>query len=272
LAFVHIEKAAGTTLIHVLRRNYLFRYLDVRPLDRRSGGIFRPSDLRASLRINPFLRCIGGHAVVPYAGLERVRPDIRYITVLRDPVQRYISQYRYWRSHLGKEVSFEEYLDLDTPRDLQTKKICGGADAESAKAMLKERFYMVGIVEKLDLFLRSLARKLEPDHFNPYYETRNVTRSTKKDSEWGQAVDRIRANNENDIELYRFVVEELIPAQCRELGLGPEAADAPVGFAGALGPADRVRAYLDWLQRKFYYIPVTSIWRMTHGLTGRGSY
>ncbi|HMU91316.1 MAG TPA: hypothetical protein PKC33_11515, partial [Pseudomonadales bacterium] len=71
LAFVHIEKAAGTTFIHILRRNFFLRYLDVRPYGIESGGLFLSGDLRISTRILPGLKCFSGHAVTPYSDLGR---------------------------------------------------------------------------------------------------------------------------------------------------------------------------------------------------------
>jgi hypothetical protein len=59
VVFVHIEKAAGTTFIHTLRRNYFLRYLDVRPFSPASNSIFTARDLELSLRVNPWLMAFG---------------------------------------------------------------------------------------------------------------------------------------------------------------------------------------------------------------------
>ena len=53
LAFTHIEKAAGTSLIHLLRVNYFMKYCDVMPLSIKSSGILRADDLRKIMIINP---------------------------------------------------------------------------------------------------------------------------------------------------------------------------------------------------------------------------
>ncbi len=111
LAFVHMEKSAGTSFIHILRRNFLFRYLDVRPFWPESDGVFTARDLRASKRLLPDLRCIAGHAVKPYADLSSAHECVLYVTVLRNPVRRYISQYQHWRERMRRKVEFKEFLE-----------------------------------------------------------------------------------------------------------------------------------------------------------------
>ena len=45
LAFVHIEKAAGTTLIKLFRRNFSIRFMEVRRLTAISDYFLTESDL-----------------------------------------------------------------------------------------------------------------------------------------------------------------------------------------------------------------------------------
>jgi hypothetical protein len=269
LAFVHIEKAAGTTLIYVLRRNYAFRYLDVRPLRASSGGVLTAADLRAYLRINPFLRAIGGHAVKPYSDLETVVPNVRYITVLRDPVRRYLSQYGYWRRVLKKDWSFERFLEHEPAHDFQTKKLVGSNDVVAARRMLATRFFAVGVAEQFDRFLADLVEKLRPERFDPTYVRRNTSEGSDVDvvAILERYRDHIVANNARDIELYRYVVDELLP------GPGPATAataEAP-GF-GRAGGSIELPLIADWICRKAWYEPVTGIMRKLGGLPMQGSY
>ena len=68
LGFVHIEKAAGTTLTHILRQAFFLKSFEVAPLLTKSAKrIFRPHDLRNLLTINPRVKCIAGHAIKPWA-------------------------------------------------------------------------------------------------------------------------------------------------------------------------------------------------------------
>jgi len=66
LAFVHIEKSAGTSLTNILRRNYFLECCDIRPLSVNSNGVFKFIDFREFKKYNQRLKCIAGHAVKPW--------------------------------------------------------------------------------------------------------------------------------------------------------------------------------------------------------------
>ncbi|MBA3562413.1 MAG: sulfotransferase family 2 domain-containing protein [Gammaproteobacteria bacterium] len=274
LAFVHIEKAAGTTLIYLLRHNYLFRYLDVRPFSSSSQRVFTAADLARCLKLNPFLRSIGGHAVKPHSDLEILAPGIRYITLLRDPVERYLSQFRYWNRVFGKGWDFERFLRQVPSQNFQTRKLAGSPDLELAKDMLAERFFLVGLAEKFDEFLVMLTEKLRPEVFNPVYLGRNVGSADRHIvAELKERhADRILANNALDLELYRFVEQELLPQARNEHGAALAAQVEELARRRAGARALDIRLLLDGLSRKLYYEPVTSLLRWLNGLPVKGSY
>ena len=58
LAFAHITRAGGNTLLHILRYNYFLRSCDVRPLSKQSGGIFCAEDMAKTLIINHSLNVL----------------------------------------------------------------------------------------------------------------------------------------------------------------------------------------------------------------------
>ncbi len=110
VAFVHIEKAAGASLVGILRRKFIFRLCEVRPLEQASGKEFTAEDMRKTLAVNPFAVAITGHAVKPFTDLQDYYKGIEYITLLRDPVKRYVSHYQYWIEKMGKSLHFEEFF------------------------------------------------------------------------------------------------------------------------------------------------------------------
>ncbi|MBK1706380.1 sulfotransferase family 2 domain-containing protein [Halochromatium glycolicum] len=275
LAFVHIEKAAGTTLIHVLRHNFFLRYLDVRPYSPSPERIFRASDLALALRINPGLACIGGHSVRPYSDLAEVVRSVRYVTVLRDPVRRYVSMYQYWTEMLGKQMTFEEFLSDPETHDFQTRKIVGRADAAAAEQLLAEEFFLVGVVERLDEFLIQLGARLAPRPFDARYRLLNTARERKEPRSEDYAETRreaIASVNAHDQRLYAFVNNHILPAQRAGYGGTLDQDVAAFQRHNREHSVPMTRRYADYMARKLYFEPVTGLVRRYNGMEWYGSY
>jgi hypothetical protein len=136
LAFCHIEKAAGTSLTHILRRIFFLRYADVRPMKSRSGRFFTSQDLDVAKRMNPFLRGIGGHSVVPHGDLVSHSHELRFITQLRDPVARAASHFRYRVNRMKIDENWSTFLRHPVSQNFQVKKIAGCEDLDLAKEYL----------------------------------------------------------------------------------------------------------------------------------------
>lgn len=262
LAFVHIEKSAGTSMIHLLRHNYFMRYLDVRPLDH-GERIFKARDLQRYKNIVPWLTVVGGHSVVPWSDLESVA-NVRYIVLLRNPLKRYVSHYRYWNSHLRKEISMEEYLSREDPCNIQVKKLAGEENLDKAINIIGEKFSCVGVVEHFDRFLLDLQDKESGSGFRALHIEQNVNKksSLSVDELIDQYGDEIVDNNRLDMDLYDFVLN------------GIEERAATLSGVGKKMPSMRRSPQLvsDYLLRKLYIEPITGWIRQKNGLERRGSY
>lgn len=177
LVFVHVPKAAGSTFTAILRHHY--------PGDALDGGInvFQRLE-QAGPRLEaaatrPGLRAIS--AEVTFGLAVRHLPAARYVTILREPVERTVSQLAFFRSGRGAGLirpglpapgpdlrvqdAIERGYLLD---DLQTRLLCGlespfdplPADAlERAQRALAERF-LVGTTARFDEFLALLNVRL----------------------------------------------------------------------------------------------------------------
>ncbi len=213
LVFLHIPKTAGGTLGHALRWNFRQREriqlntLD-RPLDEEMEGI--------ALEKRSTARLLGGH--MPYGAHRHIPRHCEYITVLREPIDRVISVYKFilrTPSHVlhdrvvGAQIGLEEYvesgMDEGQTENSQTRQLSGrqfGAldreALEEAKRNL-EGFLVVGLTERFEetfvLLRRTLRLRL------PFYATRNVSPPLEVP---GRAVELIRERNELDLELYTF--------------------------------------------------------------------
>lgn len=207
LAFVHIEKAAGSTLNALLEENFTFKCCRVVPLRNRFPVVFDAQDMRIIQRINPFVEVISGHPVRPFCDLGLTR-TVNYITLLREPVARYLSHYQHWVEKRNYDLSFEEFLEKKNVRNFQTKKMAGSDDLEAAKKYL-DNFFLVGTVENFDDFLKVLQVKMLPREFIIHYEKKNI--GSKKTvgkvlSDIEKYQDEIINNNKLDIELYKYAL------------------------------------------------------------------
>jgi len=270
LAFTHIKKAAGTTLSHILRINFFLKHCDVKVLSAASGNIFQAADMHKLLKLNPLIRSIAGHSVLPYGDLDQYYRKAKFITILRNPIKRYISQYQHNVEKLGYKGSFETYLDDQSSWNKQVKTIAGSEDLNLAKDILIKKFLLVGIVEEFDTFLILLKMKLEPKNFYPGYKVQNIA---KKDSAIGLKVEdylktheeKIEDRNALDIALYQFVKSELLAKEKSLYGSGFET--ALQDFKRSKKGYDRkVFWYLDYIVRKIYYQPRIHHIRKNNGL------
>jgi hypothetical protein len=177
IVLVHVPKTAGTTLAQLLRYHY------------RGGGFkgagnafTRPDETEERLRKiaeAPEIHATAGHVTFGLAA-ELLPRDARFVTILRDPVERTLSHYHFlrqskqggglvppWLPRHEEELRLERCFEPRSyiPEDVQTRMLCGlvspydelPADAlDLAKRNLRERFAYVGTTERFDELLALL--------------------------------------------------------------------------------------------------------------------
>lgn len=272
LAFCHIEKAAGTSLIHVLRQLFGTGYLDVRPISRGQHSFFNRADFELLDSFVPRIGCIGGHSVVPHSDLLDADANFRYLTLFRDPKSRVLSHYRFWVQRMGSNFGPEEFLQHPVASNFQVRKIAGSNDLEKAKEVIRDRFLLVGTIEEFDEFLVLLNGILKAPFNKILYRSKNIA-SDNKALQLPQGFhERVEELNDLDRELYDWVRNELIPEYIKQHGAG--FAEDLKEFKGLLNDPDTqpTKAIPSLIMRRAYVRPVTGLIRRWNGMPYSGSY
>ena len=239
LIFLHIPKNAGTTLVHVIRRQYpkqtVFWFSYDRP---ELISEFESMDEKERGE----LLCLGGH--IPF-GIHEEFKDIpaTYITMLRDPVARFISEYGQlrrvsrsgsWKPPQERLKSLGDYLDyrIETnAMDVQTRFISGYMPPPGtqppfeplpedalvrAKDNLKKHFLVTGITQRFDESLLLMKRRLDwKSHI--FYARQNTAPQVASYSDIPtELLERIIEHTRIDSELVCFAEELLDEAIAAE--------------------------------------------------------
>lgn len=231
---MHIPKTAGTSfrahLIAIFGDDICFDYgsqysfVDSTPPNLSMRAFRLLNHLRDSARMRmrqrPGDRCIHGHFQADKY-LDRY-PDARYVTWLRDPVERVVSQYRHWkrrpdRGHsiscrLHREkLSLERFAELEAVRNLHTRYFGG---------MKVEDFYFVGIQERYEADLAAFYAKLEMEPKRIDARNVNPEKTTGGGYDLEPAVrSRLEELNDLDRRLYDSVLDRAARARAPRLEL-----------------------------------------------------
>jgi hypothetical protein len=242
--FFHLPKTGGQTLGAILLRQYP------------RGTVF---ELWMQLRetLSAFealsaeqkrqLRALSGH--MPFGYHTQLAPGARYITLLRDPVKRVVSEYWHlrqdpvdwgvWQAPPAALTSLETYVDYVIANHLtnaQTRLLSGYVTTEDrpplgpmppdaldrAKANLANHFAVVGITERFDESLL-LMKSVLGWKGQVCYTRRNVRAANAQTAPLAEATRaRIAEHMREDIELVAFGAR-IFEEQLRSSGLNLEA-------------------------------------------------
>lgn len=247
--FLHVPKTAGSSVRTVLSREYGARrvlYFDLSAGDRRSF-----EEIGRDLRARIGKRAVGlitGHQFLGIHQALRVR--CTYFTMLRDPIERVLSEYFYAFTYphhrLREEITSGRIRPLDFVSDprwaqpsAQAAQIAGRTQrpvGEAAIAQVEHAIAAVGIAEEFDRSLLLFARRL--GWAAPLYISRNVTRLDQ-----GRAEARRRARTEAEAHRALYAVDHALHDAARRRFAADIAEEGP-GFEAAFGAYARLQAEL----------------------------
>lgn len=221
LIFLHLPKTAGTTFRDILTRQYPARAL----YGFEAGDEQHAAEIFAAMTPAKLarLRVISGH--LPF-GVHKLLPrKARYLTILRDPVERIVSQYFHvLRNHhhycheevTRRNLSLGDFVTSGlTPEtdNAQARMLagveqpafgqCTEALLDQAQANLRKHFRLVGLTEHFEqtvLLARAMLGWSKP----PYFSVRNVGWNKERHIP-AEELEVVRAFNKLDLALYDSV-------------------------------------------------------------------
>ena len=204
---------------------YLGRKDKYKPAQRvKKGGeyLYGKKDLQKSMRMHSDIECLYGHTLLPTSKFGLFRDEMKWFTVLREPVSRFLSHYQYGNPGPNPPSLHEWIKNRKSPiKDLQVLYLAGEYDLEKAKNVLVDQIDVVGITKELKKSMLIVNEELADGKLHLELPKRDNKSSEKKDRvESGNVRKKIENNiedyrgvineyNELDVELYRFAKDKI---------------------------------------------------------------
>lgn len=223
ILFLHIPKAAGSTLRTIIDRQYAEE--EIFTIDGANVDASIDRFCRLPHAKKERIRCLKGH--MAFGLHEHLDPPSTYVTILRDPIERIISHYYYVLrkpSHylheeiISRNMSLREYANSGLSDELKngmtrlisgdSKEVAPSEMLKNAKRNLSQHFSVVGLVERFDESLVLMKQRLGWKRI--YYQKKNVGHNRpRKDNVANATLDVIRAANMLDLQLYEYAQKRL---------------------------------------------------------------
>lgn len=218
--FFHIPKTAGSTFKQILMNEYAAgKRFEIVVKDK---VLMTDSFIQLPKKEKENLDLLYGH--MKFGLHEYFDTRVKYITLLRDPVKRVISNYYYLlRSpfHVNYDyvksnnLSLKEYVESGINPSLNNTymKFVSNKDEVNDEIFddviqkMETHFSVVGITEYFDESILLMKHKLGWNKI-PYYRSTNISTNKDKQRDFEELGELIREKNTYDIKLYNYFVNK----------------------------------------------------------------
>lgn len=224
IVFSHMMKTAGSSLIKSFIEHYGAKVLDVSLGTRLKTNPYDNSSLKRDLiKKNNNVKAIVGHDMRPCVAFDIPGYNFHWITFLREPINRYVSNYfhmyhlknKFELSHYDSmtAINIIEWEKVDHFSNYQCRFIAGEPNAQKAIDILEEKFDWVGITEEFDAGITSLKAKLGLESLYHSHKKSNPSKTEKSEiiATKIKYADFIEEVNQEDLILYAYVKNNIWP-------------------------------------------------------------
>jgi hypothetical protein len=217
LISLHLPKTAGSSFLTSLEQHYdekLFKdYADI-PIN--SPAIRRNSKALVKCIVNGFcqdekIRCIHGHFLPLKYLLLSTQRDVRFVTWMRDPVERLASHYFYWmRTYVpGQSPPLHKRMIIEK---WSLERFCLGPELQNIYCQFfwgfpLSRFDFIGITEFYESEFEFFSREFLGGALHPAKVNINLSKEKISYFENEDLVNKIKNHHSKDIALYEKVLD-----------------------------------------------------------------
>ncbi|MBU8870882.1 MAG: hypothetical protein KOO60_08500 [Gemmatimonadales bacterium] len=265
LAFIHVAKTGGQTVETMLRSTFGARYCHAELWQDRlptgdAGGSFKVpkydnSDFRRLKLLCPWMRCVGGHAVALWSGIDRVQPT-NYFAFLRDPLTRGASHFQFHQRTESNPLSWDEWVQWKVHHNHQVKMFSQDCNVDQAIEAIEKHRVFLGLMEHFDESLILLQRLMAPELNLGYSRTNTAGDRSIAGKLLADPVkrDQLAEMYKLDQILYDHVKNNVFPRFQNEYGTG--LTESVAGFKAGHGSGfSRVNAQTNRVVRRLWLEP-----------------
>lgn len=209
LVHIHIPKCGGLAVADALRRNFARGFAHTHD-DLLHDYQYDAQQVAAIARNHPHLRCLSGHKFSLDLPFDDHDLDVRAVTFIRDPVDRFVSHYFYHRHHTSvvpeaKRMDLLQYAQWAFEAGHQRAYINGqvsflnAGSFEGIRTMVEDGRLLLFPLAELQRSLYTLAHRL-PGMFGDFHV--RSTNASRRDQVVPQDLhELVRPHCEQDLKL-----------------------------------------------------------------------